>query len=100
MTTPRNDQTDTPHTEQASRILDLCRELRILDSSTYAGRQELDEIATLVVAASPLEAIPGELRSRLRAATGRLDEVEARREIVRHELEQIAPIAPTVLVRV
>ena len=82
-------------------VTDLCRELRLLDDARRAAREELDEVASLVVAANPLEALPNPLRSRLSVVTGRIDDLEARRDVIREELATRGyRVAPTVPVQV
>lgn len=91
----------SPLDPRADRLLELCRELRILDDGVIGARQELDEIASLVVRSHPLDMLPEELRDRLRSVTATLDDREQRRAVVRKELDTLdARIAETVPVRV
>lgn len=80
--------------EQASRVLDLCRSLRLADSAIVTTRQELDEVASLVVACNPLEPTPDVALTRLSVVTGRLIELETKRDAVRLELDTLVGTVP------
>jgi hypothetical protein len=74
---------------QASRVLDLCQQLRHLDTAVHAIRGELAEVGRLIDTVNPFVETPETLLRRLRALSWRICDLEERRRQIREELDPL-----------
>lgn len=86
--------------DRANALLDACRKLRLLDDAIRVAREDLNEVAGLVVKLSPAVDVPPHLRRRLRVTVRRINSLETKRRALLGSLDSPLVIVETVPVRV
>jgi hypothetical protein len=78
--------------EDAALLLETCRMLRHVDTAIAAAREELDEVASLVVRARAVDTPPA-LLERLEVAVARIRDLEGTRATYAGRIAEVLAVA-------